>query len=244
VQSVTKVFNGTDLSFVRNDEGDFCLSAEQIGQALGYAEPRKSVLKIVERHADEFDGLQGVVRLTTPGGEQDVTVFAEEGIYLVGMKATTKQAKAFRKWVAATLRDLRRGVIGLVTPADPNGAIINLANVLGIALPGMQAQIAEAKALAEAAPANALEAMKREQADASLLKGQLTKKVAGLVDEALVRGFFDGNKRAAFQSINADIRDRFGVRDGMPSDVLRVAIAYVDERHNKLTNPVRLELGA
>ncbi|SFL49556.1 BRO-N domain-containing protein, partial [Azotobacter beijerinckii] len=75
------------------------LRLPQIGVALGYANPYK-VQQVYDRNADEFtDAMTGVVKLTTPGGKQDVRIFSLRGAHLIGMLAKTKPSKGFRRWV-------------------------------------------------------------------------------------------------------------------------------------------------
>jgi prophage antirepressor-like protein len=187
--------------------------------------------------------------IETAGGPQVMATISETGLYKLVMRSDKPEAAEFQTWAAGVLATIRAtGSYSLAPVDDPIG---RMAQALERAFPVIAGQIQtaqatadEAKAIAEAAPTAALEAMKREQADASKLRGVLAKKVAVLADEACNRGFFEGNRRRANQSINGDIRERFGVRDGMPSDVLRLAVAYVDERHAKLTSPNRMELGA
>jgi cell division septum initiation protein DivIVA len=131
---------------------------------------------------------------------------------------------------------------------DPLNEVDRLASSLNAHFPvianqiqAAQATADEARAMAAAAPQAAIEALRNERAEESRLRGQLAKKVAGLAEEACKRGFYDGQRRKANQSINAEIRDRFGVRDGMPTHRLALAIAYVDERHEKLTRPNKLD---
>lgn len=91
-------FNGTRLSII-DHAGKKWLTAEQIGRALGYDESnaRKGVLKLYERHGDEFtEADTGVVKMTTPGGIQAARIFSDTGCYKLGFFANTARAKEFR----------------------------------------------------------------------------------------------------------------------------------------------------
>ena len=119
-------FQGMKLDIL-DHEGKRWLTAEQIGQALGYdeANARKGVLKLYERHGDEFtEADTGVVRLTTPGGSQAARVFSDTGCIKLGFFASTARAKDFRAWAAKVLAGqrtmvqpapLRRGIKARVT---------------------------------------------------------------------------------------------------------------------------------
>lgn len=56
------------------------MTREQIGTALNYEYPGKSIAKIHERNADRLDPLKGVAKMTTPGGSQDVIVYTLRGV--------------------------------------------------------------------------------------------------------------------------------------------------------------------
>ncbi|MGR6034473.1 MAG: BRO-N domain-containing protein [Candidatus Nitrosoglobus sp.] len=82
---------------VRNSQ--LWLTAVEIGTALGYSDD-KSIHRIYARNAAEFTvSMTGVVKLTTPGGKQEVRIFSLRGAYLIGMFARTKLAAEFRRWV-------------------------------------------------------------------------------------------------------------------------------------------------
>lgn len=79
--------------------GQIWLTASEVGQALEYADD-KAIHRIFNRHADEFTPqMTGVVKVTTPGGMQDMRVFSLRGAHLIGMFARTSKAKEFRRWV-------------------------------------------------------------------------------------------------------------------------------------------------
>lgn len=114
---------GFMTDFYRDDKGNLYMTGEQIGRCLGYAEPRKAVLKIYERYKDrlakysrevKLTSAEGIVNLTTPskrsnGGVQNTRVFSERGIYLVAMKSNQPKAWDFQEAVAGILENLRKG---------------------------------------------------------------------------------------------------------------------------------------
>ncbi|WP_247753596.1 BRO-N domain-containing protein [Citrobacter freundii] len=106
-----------DMNIVHNNEltfqninfsymemaGQIWLTASEVGQALEYADD-KAIHRIFNRHADEFTSqMTGVVKVTTPGGMQDMRVFSLRGAHLIGMFARTPKAKEFRRWVLDVL---------------------------------------------------------------------------------------------------------------------------------------------
>lgn len=118
-----------DMNIVHNNEltfqninfsymemaGQIWLTASEVGQALEYADD-KAIHRIFNRHADEFTSqMTGVVKVTTPGGMQDMRVFSLRGAHLIGMFARTPKAKEFRRWVLDVLD--REVANGSVSPA-------------------------------------------------------------------------------------------------------------------------------
>lgn len=91
-------FHGIQLQSVESMDGTW-LTASQIGYALQYADD-KAVQRIYSRHAEEFtEKMTGVVKVTTPYGEQFTRVFSLRGAHLLAMFARTPVAKEFRRWV-------------------------------------------------------------------------------------------------------------------------------------------------
>ena len=71
----------------------------QIGYALQYADD-KAVQRIYSRYADEFtEHLTGMVKVTTPHGEQLSLAFSLRGAHLIAFFARTRVAKEFPRWV-------------------------------------------------------------------------------------------------------------------------------------------------
>jgi prophage antirepressor-like protein len=101
-------FGDVTCDFYQGDDA-ICMTSEQLGQALGYAEPQKAISKIVERNqylnAPEFSGF---VKMTTPRGEQLTRVFTEDGIYEVAMLSRTEPANSFRAWVRTVIKTIRK----------------------------------------------------------------------------------------------------------------------------------------
>ena len=101
------LFNQEEIRFSEID-GEFCLTAEQIGSGLGYEKPT-DVQSIITRNKDEIEPyrLKGDLPFNSPGG-RPAYVYTEEGIYIICMLARTPKAKEFRRRVAALLKELRQ----------------------------------------------------------------------------------------------------------------------------------------
>lgn len=91
-------FQNTHFSVVDRN-GQPWLRAAEISLALGYADD-KAIHRIYARNTEEFTAcMTGVVKLTTPGGEQETRIFSLRGAHLIAMFARTEKAKDFRRWV-------------------------------------------------------------------------------------------------------------------------------------------------
>lgn len=89
-------------------DGIICMDAESIGRALGYATPAESINKIYQRNQEELNNYSIKVKMTFEGKQAYYKrVFTEEGIYIISMLANTDKAKAFRRELAAFLKQKR-----------------------------------------------------------------------------------------------------------------------------------------
>lgn len=96
------------------------MTAEQLGQCLGYSHPRENINKLISRNSylrnSEFSA---EVKMTSPRGDKQSTrIFTEDGIYEVTFLAKTEKAEEFRAWVRRLLKSLRRGNVKLVGMTD------------------------------------------------------------------------------------------------------------------------------
>ncbi len=109
LQVIRREFLDAQLELLQEPGGRARMTSEQIGLALGYAEPRKSILKLYERNREELEPYRAVVRLTTPSGTQEVTCWKREAVYAFGFLARTDRARAFRAWAARVFVELEDG---------------------------------------------------------------------------------------------------------------------------------------
>jgi len=103
-------YQGMSVRVVVRENANY-IPAKDLGEILGFSEPRKAVLKIFERNREELAPHSGIVKLTTLGGVQKTRVFTETGAYLVAMFARTPKAKEMRRWLAELPRMLRKGSV-------------------------------------------------------------------------------------------------------------------------------------
>lgn len=74
-------------------DGDPWFVGKDVARALGY----KDTVNALKTHVDEEDkrGWQ----ITTPSGEQNMTVISESGLYSLTFASKLKTAKEFKRWV-------------------------------------------------------------------------------------------------------------------------------------------------
>lgn len=97
-----EAFEDVQLTVIEH-EGEEWFTAEDIGKALGFAEPSKSVRKIYERNKDEFFGISSRVRLTRERRSREYRVFNLQAVYKISFFADTPRAKAVRHWASFML---------------------------------------------------------------------------------------------------------------------------------------------
>ena len=92
-----RIFNNPDFGEIRTViiEGEPWFVANDIGKALGYADPRTGAKKLV----DDEDKL--VVPLDSAGQTRQMTVINESGLYAMIFGSTLDTAKTFKRWVTS-----------------------------------------------------------------------------------------------------------------------------------------------
>lgn len=103
---ISAEFRGESLQLIEKD-GARWLTARDLGLCLGYnaANVSKGILKLYERHLDEFTNEDSViVKLTaTDGKTYNTRIFSPSGCYLLSFFANTPRAKDFRAWAKQVL---------------------------------------------------------------------------------------------------------------------------------------------
>jgi len=114
-QEMALVKFGIDPNQVIKNEGRYWMTAEQLGIALGFKKPRRSVINLFNRHKKELEPFKGVINMVTPsagdgrgGGIQETTVFDTDGQYRIALLANTPKAEKFRSFIVNMLKALER----------------------------------------------------------------------------------------------------------------------------------------
>lgn len=99
-------FNGYPIELIYLDDTPY-MTAETIGKALGLKNPRISINKAYQRHADEFIGnMTCVPKLATQEDQsREYRLFSLDGARMLAFFVQTDTAKAFRQWVLSVLNE-------------------------------------------------------------------------------------------------------------------------------------------
>lgn len=111
-------FNGTAIQ-VHHADGDAWMTAESIGRALGYADPRDQVLKIFSQHRQELEPFSTTAKLAAVDQKsREMRVFNEGGVMIITMLSRQPRAAEFRLWAVQVLKAYRHKLL-TPTPAPP-----------------------------------------------------------------------------------------------------------------------------
>ena len=87
-------FSGQDVRIITiNDEPWF--AGKDVADILGYSNSRKAL----SDHVDDED--KGVTKSDTLGGNQNITIINESGLYSLILKSKKPEAKQFKRWVSS-----------------------------------------------------------------------------------------------------------------------------------------------
>ena len=92
-----KIFENPEFGSIRTVEqnGEPWLAGKDVAAALGYSNPRKAIAD----HVDEED--KGVTNCYTLGGNQNMTIINESGLYSLILSSKLPTAKKFKHWVTS-----------------------------------------------------------------------------------------------------------------------------------------------
>lgn len=115
ILATTEQFGNISTNIYKDKNNDMFMTSRQIGECLGFSDPKKAISTLVNRNDYLKDNtFSTVLNLRTLDGKQRNTrVFNEDGIYEVTFLANTEKAKEFRCWVRKILKSLRKGDIQL-----------------------------------------------------------------------------------------------------------------------------------
>lgn len=107
-------FGSMTVDYYGDGRGEFYMTREQIGRALGYNNPDDAIYRIHKRHRDRLDPLSVVVKLSsTDGKKYETRVYEAKGIYEICRHSDKPAANAFYDAVYEILEGLRLGYFKL-----------------------------------------------------------------------------------------------------------------------------------
>lgn len=121
------IFNNPEFGEIRTVEvnGEPWLVGKDVARALGYGEG-KSLANAVANHVDAED--RGVTEMMTPGGNQNMTIINESGVYSLVLGSKLPSAKKFKRWVTSeVIPSIRKNGMYLL-PKDYPSALRALAD--------------------------------------------------------------------------------------------------------------------
>lgn len=91
-------FSNPEFGQVRTVEidGTPWLVGKDVATALGYAKPQNAISRHVDPEDQKVAPIQG-----TPGGEQEMLIINESGLYSLILSSKMPKAKAFKRWVTS-----------------------------------------------------------------------------------------------------------------------------------------------
>ena len=116
MENKIQVFENPEFGEVRTlaIDGEPWAAAIDVAKALGYKEPQKAI----RTHVDPED--KGVSKMDTPGGNQEVVIINESGLYSLILSSKLPNAKRFKRWVTSeVLPTLRKTGNYSVKPEPP-----------------------------------------------------------------------------------------------------------------------------
>lgn len=92
-----KIFENPEFGSIRTlqKDGEPWFVGKDVAAALGYSNPRKAIAD----HVDEED--KGVTNCYTLGGNQNMTIINESGLYSLILSSKLPTAKKFKHWVTS-----------------------------------------------------------------------------------------------------------------------------------------------
>ena len=101
-------FRGDEVRVVLDENGEPLFVAKDVAQALGYPESSlKQLANLIGSVPEEWKGINRINTLR--GGEQDMLILTEQGLYFFLCRSDKPKARPFQKWLAGiVLPSIRR----------------------------------------------------------------------------------------------------------------------------------------
>lgn len=116
-----QLFQNPEFGRVRIVEvnGEAWMVGKDVAEALGHTNPQRAIREYV----DSED--KGVTEIVTPGGEQEMTIINESGLYSLVLSSKLPNARKFRRWVTTEVLPTVRKHGAYMTQETLQAAILN-----------------------------------------------------------------------------------------------------------------------
>jgi prophage antirepressor-like protein len=84
----------------REEDGIAIFKASEVAAAIGLKNVSQALKNIPEKE-------KGIIKVDTPGGEQDCLILTEHGVYRLLMRSNKDEAKPFQEWVVNVIVKIR-----------------------------------------------------------------------------------------------------------------------------------------
>lgn len=101
--------NGVSCDFYGDGLGEFFMTRRQIGEALGYENPKVAISNIHMAHKERLDQFSTVLKTSTVTGPKDFYLYSAKGVYEICRWSRQPAADAFFDRVYDILDGLRTG---------------------------------------------------------------------------------------------------------------------------------------
>jgi len=102
----TEKWNGHEIRFVWHN-GEWWAVAKDVAEALGYSHTPNMVRMLRD---DQKSSVHLANRTSEKGGNPNVTIISETGIYKAIMRSKRKEAEEFEIWVYKVIKELRQQI--------------------------------------------------------------------------------------------------------------------------------------
>lgn len=109
-------FDGCDLRVVMGEDGEPWFVAADVARALGYRDAANAVRSLKDHH-------RGTRSVSTPSGDQRMTVLSESGLYRLVMRSDVPKAEPFQEWVTGEVLPAIRKTGRYASPTAAESAL-------------------------------------------------------------------------------------------------------------------------
>lgn len=129
-------YDGADVRVVVGDDSEPWFVAADVARSLGY----RMASDLTRRLDDDEKGTRSV---RTPGGDQQVTVISESGLWGAALGSQVEKARPFSRWVRHDVLPAIRRTGQYVAPAEPESDAVLVARALQASARILEAKDAE-----------------------------------------------------------------------------------------------------